>query len=189
MRPQQDSSQSHQTRSGGTRRHQRRQDTTTTTHVRTPREAAQEVAALQQAWILGWDKTENEALRPFREVLDRYYDFGAPVILFDDFDPQRREFRTVQDYADAFWPGFAQLRSAAHAIEAPPEVVVEGDLAATRMVFIAVLTEPDGTVVANRATNSQVWRRTEGLGWRIVRDHTGVEAIPVDEARRAFPTQ
>ena len=149
----------------------------------------QAVAALQQEWIFGWDKTENEPLRPFREVFDRYYDFDAPVILYDDFDPQRRVFRTVQDYADAFWPGFSQLRAAAHAIETPPEVIVEGDLAATRMVFIAILTQPDGTVVANRATNSQVWRRTEGLGWRIARDHTGVDMIPVEEAQRAFPMQ
>ena len=160
-----------------------------TTDLHTPRDDVQEVAALQQVWILGWDKTEEEALRPFREVVDRYYDFDAPVILFDDFDPQRRVFRTVQNYADAFWPQFSQLRSAAHAIETPPEVVVDGDLAATLMVFVAVLTQQDGTVVATRATNSQVWRRTEDLGWRIVRDHTGVDVIPVDEAERAFTTE
>ncbi|MBQ1023781.1 hypothetical protein [Micromonospora sp. C95] len=150
---------------------------------------AEEVATLQQEWILGWDKTENEEFRPFREVFDRYYDFDAPVILYDDFDPQRRVFRAVQDYAAAFWPGFSQLRSAAHAIEAPPEVIVEGNLAATRMVFIAVLTQPDGTVVANRATNSQVWRRIEGMGWRIVRDHTSVDEITVDEAVATFPVK
>lgn len=161
----------------------------TTSHVHTPRDDAQEIAALQQEWILRWDKAEDEVLRPFHDVLGRYYDLYAPVILFDDFDPQRRVFRAVQDYADAFWPVFSQLRSAAHAIETPPEVIVEGDLGATRMVFIAVLTQPDGTVVATRATNSQVWRRTEDLGWRIARDHTGVEVIPEADARRAFPEQ
>ncbi|MBQ1050129.1 DUF4440 domain-containing protein [Micromonospora sp. C51] len=161
----------------------------TSAHLREPADDVEEVAALQQEWILGWDKRENETLRPFREVFDRYYDFDAPVILYDDFDPQRRVFRAVRDYAAAFWPGFAQLRSAAHAIETPPEVIVEGNLAATRMVFIAVLAQPDGTVVATRATNSQVWRRIDGMGWRIVRDHTSVDAITVDEAMAVFPAQ
>lgn len=160
----------------------------TTDHVHTVRDDEQEIAALQRDWILGWDKAEGETLRPFREVMDRYYDFDAPVILFDDYDPRRRVFRTVQDYADAFWPTFSQMRSAAHAIEIAPEVIVDGDLATARMVFIAILTQADGSVVATRATNSQVWRRTDSLGWRIVRDHTGVESMPIDEARRAFHT-
>lgn len=159
----------------------------TTDRETTTRADEQEVAALQQSWILGWDKAEGVPLPAFPEVLGRYYDLDAPVILFDDFDPQRRIFRRVQDYAEAFWPGFSQMRSAAHAVETRPQVIVEGDLAATQMVFIALLTQPDGAVVATRATSSQVWRRTEDLGWRIARDHTGVEVIPVDEARAAFP--
>lgn len=161
----------------------------TTTTPRTTRDDtqdAQQIATLQVDWIMGWDTTEGEDLPPFGEVFGRYYDMAAPVVLFDDFDPQRRVFRTVQDYADAFWPVFGGLRSARHAIEAAPEVLVEGDLAATRMVFLVILTRADGTVGANRCINSQVWRRTDDLGWRIARDHTSVEAIPVEEAERAF---
>jgi ketosteroid isomerase-like protein len=150
----------------------------------------QEVASLQVEWIMGWNKEADQTLPPFEEALGRFYDFDSPVILFDDYDPQRRVFRTVQEYADAFWPGFSQLRSAEHAIETAPDVLVAEDLAATTMVFLAILTQSDGTAVANRCTNSQVWRRGTDQRWRIARDHTGVEAIPVDEARRAFtPTQ
>lgn len=147
---------------------------------------AERVASLQVDWIMGWDKAPDKTLPPFDEVFGRFYDFDAPVILFDDFDPQRRVFRTVKAYADAFWPGFSQLRSAEHAIETAPDVIVDGDLAATTMVFLVVLTQMDGTTLANRCTNSQVWRRGADQRWRIVRDHTGVEAIPVEEARRAF---
>ena len=57
---------------------------------------------------------------------------------------------------------------------------------APAMVFLAILTQDDGTIVANRCTNSQVWRRGDDQQWRIIRDHTGVEAIPLEEARRAF---
>lgn len=144
------------------------------------------VAALQVDWIMGWNKAPDQALPPFGDVFGNFYDVDAPVILFDDFDPERRIFRTVQAYAEAFWPGFSALRSAEHAIETWPEVLVDGDLAATTMVFLVILTQADGSVIANRCVNSQVWRRGGDRRWRIVRDHTGVDAISVDEARRAF---
>ncbi len=144
----------------------------------------QTVASLQVDWIMGWDKVADQALPPFDEVFGRFYDFDAPVILFDDADSQRRVFRSVRAYADAFWPGFSSLKSAEHSIEAEPEVLVDGNLAATTMVFLAILTQEDGTVVANRCLNSQVWRRGKDQQWRIVRDHTGVEGIPVEEARQ-----
>ncbi|GAB3604244.1 hypothetical protein GCM10027586_07460 [Kineococcus gypseus] len=142
------------------------------------------VARSQRDWILRWDKRPDQQLGAFEDVFAEHYDFDAPVILFDDFDPQRRVFRTVRDYAEAFWPGFQRMRSAEHGIEVEPEVLVSGDLAATRMVFTAVLELADGTVVANRCTNSQVWRRTGGLGWRIARDYTSVAAVEIEAARR-----
>lgn len=141
------------------------------------------IAHLQKEWILRWDKRPDQRLGSFRDVFADFYDFDAPAILFDDFDPERRVFRSPQEYADAFWPTFQQFRSAEHGFEVEPEVLVSGDLAATRMVFIAVLDPGDGSVLANRCTNSQVWRRSEALGWRIARDHTSVEAMDVDEAR------
>lgn len=146
--------------------------------------AAATVARLQKEWILHWDKRPDQHLGAFREVFADYYDFDAPVILFDDFDPRRRVFRSPQDYADAFWPTFQRFRSAEHGFEVEPEVLVSGDLAATRMVFIAVLETAEGDVLANRCINSQVWRHTDDLGWRISRDHTSVEAMDVEEARR-----
>jgi hypothetical protein len=146
--------------------------------------AAAEVARLQVAWIMKWDKVEGEQLPSFEEHLADFYDFDADTILFDDFDPLRRVFRTAREYGEAFWPTFQSFRAAEHGIEESPEAVVVGDLAVTRMVFIAILDNGRDPVIANRCINSQVWRRTDALGWRISRDHTSVEGIDVDEARR-----
>jgi ketosteroid isomerase-like protein len=144
------------------------------------------VAALHREWIFGWDIEEGAAPREFSEVFGRFYDFGADVILYDEADAQHRTFRRVQDYADAFWPGFTALRSAAHAVEEEPEALVSGDLAATRMVFIAVLTAADGTVTSLRCPSSQVWRRTADRDWHIVRDQTAIHPLPLAEAERFF---
>ncbi|GAB7052316.1 YybH family protein [Catenuloplanes indicus] len=146
----------------------------------------QTVAALQREWIFGWDRVEGVPPRDFHDVFGRFYDMDADVILFDEADPRRRTFRTVQDYADAFWPGFQALRSAAHAIESEPEVLVSGDLAASRMIFIAVLTGTDGETTHLRCHNSLVWRRTSDRDWHIVRDQTAVAPIPAGEAMSFF---
>lgn len=134
--------------------------------------AADQVAALQRRWIFGWDRVEGAPAQDFHDVFGEFYDFDADVLFFDDADPERRLFRRVQDYADAFWPTFQSMRSAVHAIAEEPEAVVTGDLAACRMVFLAVLTAADGTETRLRCVNSQVWRHTDALGWRIERDHT-----------------
>ncbi len=108
------------------------------------------------------------------------------MIFFDEADPELRTFRRVQDYADAFWPGFQALRRADHAIEAEPEVIVSGDLAAGRMVFIAVLTTAEGETTHLRCLNSLVWRRTADRDWHIVRDQTAVLPIPAEQALSHF---
>jgi ketosteroid isomerase-like protein len=144
------------------------------------RASAREVAALQRDWIFGWDRVEGEPARAFEEVFGRYYDFDADVLLFDDADPERRTHRRVADYADAFWPTFSALRSARHAIAEEPEVLVSGDLAAARMVFIAELIGGNGEVTRLRCYNSQVWRRADAAGWHIVRDQTAI--YPISEA-------
>lgn len=144
------------------------------------------VAALQRDWIFEWDRAEGAPPRDFRTVFARFYDFDADVILFDEADPQRRTFRRVQDYADAFWPGFTALRSAAHAIAAEPEVLVSGDLAAGRMIFIAVLTAADGATTYLECHNSLVWQRTATRDWHIVRDQTAVSPLPRDQALAHF---
>lgn len=147
---------------------------------------ARTVVALQHDWIFGWDKPEGSAPREFREVFRRFYDFDADVIFFDEADPQGRVFRSVQDYADAFWPTFMGLRSAVHAVAEEPDVLVSGDLAAGRMVFIAVLTTRDGEVSHLRCQNSLVWQRAGGSGWHIVRDQTVVRPMPREEAEAYF---
>jgi ketosteroid isomerase-like protein len=152
----------------------------------TPRTDAETVAALQRAWIFGWDKTEGVDLPPFADVFGRYYDFDADVIFFDDADPERRVFRRVGDYADAFWPTFSGFRSAKHAIAEEPAVLVSGDLAAGRMVFIAVLTLADGTVNHLSCQNSHVWQRDAAGDWHIVRDQTTIAPIDADEAEAFF---
>jgi ketosteroid isomerase-like protein len=144
------------------------------------------IAASQVNWIMTWNKEPEEHLGSFEELFGGYYDLDADVVLFDDFDPQRRVFRTARSYGEAFWPTFQTLRSAEHAIAEDPEVLVSGDLASTRMVFIAILDSGNAPAVANRCINSQVWQFAEGAGWRIVRDHTSVEGIDLAEARRAF---
>ncbi|GAA2281256.1 hypothetical protein GCM10010145_60570 [Streptomyces ruber] len=154
-------------------------DTTARTETRT-------IAALQRDWILAWDKEEGAAPRAFRTVFDRFYDFDADVILFDEADPQRRTFRSVSAYAEAFWPAFTAMRSAAHAIPEEPDVLVSGDLAAGRMVFVAVLTSADGEVTCLKCHNSLVWRRTGERDWHIVRDQTAVEPLSYEEAVRYF---
>ncbi|MEU9608480.1 hypothetical protein [Streptomyces sp. NPDC048057] len=145
-----------------------------------------EVAALQRDWIFEWDKKEGSAPREFRTVFDRFYDFDADVVLFDEADPQRRTFRSVDAYGQAFWPTFMTMRSAAHAIPEGPDVLVSGDLAAGRMVFLAILTAADGTVTCLKCRNSLVWRRTTDRDWHIVRDQTVVEPLPREEALRHF---
>ncbi len=154
-------------------------------------DAAETVARLQRQWIFLWDRKEGDPDFDFEKLFADHYDFEDPdgdVILFDDFDPQRRVLRTAVDFGRTFGPAFNDMRAAEHAIEEAPEVLVSGDLAATRMVFIAKLTDAAGQVVGTRAINSQVWRRGADGRWRIVRDQTAVEEIPVEEASRAMET-
>ncbi|SDG00934.1 Ketosteroid isomerase homolog [Sinosporangium album] len=146
----------------------------------------QNVAALQRDWIFEWDKAEGPDPREFRTVFDRYYDFDTDVILFDEADPQRRTFRSVAEYGEAFWPTFMTMQSAVHAIAEGPEVLVSGDFASGWMIFIAILKAADGEVTSVRCRNSHVWRRTEDRDWHIVRDQTIVEPIPHEEAVRYF---
>ncbi|MGW4033425.1 hypothetical protein ACWEFL_29705 [Streptomyces sp. NPDC004838] len=153
----------------------------TTTHAE-----ARIVAALQRDWIFEWDKAEGPDTREFRTAFDRFYDFDAEVILFDEADPERRTFRTVREYGEAFWPMFMTMRSAEHAIAEGPEVLVSGDFASGWMIFIAILTAADGKKTTLLCRNSLVWRRTEDHDWHIVRDQTIVEPISHEEALRYF---
>jgi ketosteroid isomerase-like protein len=154
-------------------------------------DAVRTIAGLQRQWIFLWDRKEGDPNFDFDTLFADYYDFEDPhgdVILFDDFDPERRVLRSAADFGRTFGPPFNEMRAAEHAIEEAPEVLVSGDLAATRMVFIAKLTDAAGRVMGNRAVSSQVWRRSGDGRWRIVRDQTAVVSIPVEEASRAMDT-
>lgn len=146
------------------------------------------VGRLQQEWILRWDREPGDPTTDFEEVFADLYDWsGDDVLLQDEFDPDKRAFDSARAYGETFWPQFMTLEACEHAIEEPPRVIVEGTLAVSRFVFIARLHLKDGSVLGNRCTTSQVWRRSAGE-WRIVRDQTMVVAMPPEEAERALAT-
>jgi ketosteroid isomerase-like protein len=146
------------------------------------------VGRLQQEWILRWDREPGDPTTAFEEVFADLYDWsGDDVLLQDEFDPDKRAFDSARAYGETFWPQFMTLEACEHAIEEPPRVIVEGTLAVSRFVFIARLHLEDGSVLGNRCTTSQVWRRSAGE-WRIVRDQTMVVAMPPEEAERALAT-
>lgn len=147
------------------------------------------VRRLQQEWILRWDRRPDEPSSAFPETFSDLYDWSSDdVLLQDEFDPEHRTFHTASAYGEAFWPGFMAMQAAEHAIEEAPQVITHGDLAASRFVFIARLTTADGTVLANRCTTSQIWRRNEDHQWRIVRDQTMVAPMSLTDADAALAT-
>ncbi|SDH66029.1 Cif family virulence factor [Agrococcus jejuensis] len=150
---------------------------------------ATEVAERQRAWIHGWDRIEGAPEQPFEAVFAPHHDMDADVILFDDADPQRRVFRRVADYADAFWPTFQALRSARHAIPEGPDVIVSGDLAVARMAFVAELVPHEGEPTRLRCQTSHVWRRTAERDWHVVRDQTACEPIAAEALEAAFAAE
>lgn len=150
---------------------------------------AASVRRLQQEWILRWDRRRDEPPSSFPDTFADLYDWSsADVLLQDAFDPEHRTFRTASAYGEAFWPGFLAMQAAEHAIEDAPQVIVQDGLAASRFVFVARLTTADGTVLANRCTTSQVWRRDDDGRWRIVRDHTMVAPMSLADADTALAT-
>lgn len=149
--------------------------TTTATDTRTDRDT---VARLQQEWIFRWDRQPGQPTTSFEDTFADLYDWsGDDVLLQDEFDPEQRSFDSARAYGEAFWPGFLSMRSAEHAIEEAPRVIVHGTLAASRFVFLARLVTADGTVLTNRCTTSQIWRKDLEGRWRIVRDQTMVVAM------------
>jgi ketosteroid isomerase-like protein len=146
---------------------------------------AQRVAQLHSEWILqGWEKAPGDGPFDFRRQLGRFYDLEArDLLLYDDFDPQRRVARSADEYG-AFWaPHFTRLRSARHWVVDAPLVLTTGDLAASTLEFSARLEGPDGEVVAIRTRSSLVWAR-RAAGWKIVREHNSSTVITEAELAR-----
>ncbi|WP_338763377.1 nuclear transport factor 2 family protein [Nocardia vulneris] len=130
------------------------------------------VAATHLRWLWGWDRKPGDPPFDFRAVQGEFYDWAAEdVLLYDDADPEHRVARSAEEYRSRWEPVFDQLVAADHRLADGPHVLMSGDLAASRLVFIARLVSADGTETGLRATSSLTWRRGVA-GWRIVWDHT-----------------
>ena len=147
--------------------------------------AADDVAAVRARhlrWLWGWDKEPDAGHWDFRAIQGSHYDWDLGTLrLYDDMDPEHRIVRSARAYQEIWEPTFNSLRSAVHRLEDGPEIVRSGDLAVSRLVFIARLTVADGSVVDIRTHNTLIWQRL-GDDWRIVGDHTSSRRIPADEA-------
>ncbi|MEU7141474.1 nuclear transport factor 2 family protein [Nocardia sp. NPDC046473] len=139
--------------------------------------AVETVAAAHVRWLWGWDRQQGDPPFDLRAVQGEFYDWDAEdVLLYDDADPEHRVARSAEEYRSLWEPVFERLVAADHRLADGPHVLVSGDLAASRLVFLARLVSADGTETGLRATSSLTWRRA-AAGWRIVWDHTSSVAV------------
>lgn len=137
------------------------------------------VASAHERWLAGWDRESGAAPFDFRAVQGEFYDWQADdLLLYDSADPAHRVARSADEYRSWWEPVFTGLAAAEHELADGPHVLVSGDLAASRLIFLARLVAADGTETRLRATSSLVWRRTSA-GWRIAWDHTSSVSEPV----------
>lgn len=153
-----------------------------------PAVGARGPGALHRSWILeGWQLRPVDPTFSFRDKFGRFYDWsGRDVLLFDDFDPERRAVRSAAAYGAIWEPIFRANRSALHVVSDGPDVAMgTGGLAASSLEFVARIETRAGKVTGLRTRSDTVWRcRAEG--WRIVREHNSSKIIPVAEAERAL---
>jgi ketosteroid isomerase-like protein len=139
------------------------------------------VRALHLRWLRGWDKEPGAAHWDFREIQGSHYDWELDTLrLYDDMDPEHRVVRSVREYQEIWEPMFNGLRSAVHRLEDGPEIMVSGELAVSRLVFIARLVLANSSIVDIRTHNTLIWQQ-RGDDWKIVGDHTSSQRIPADE--------
>jgi ketosteroid isomerase-like protein len=136
------------------------------------------IAQLHRDWILiGWEKKEGEKF-DYTAKLGKYYDWKEKdVILYDDFDPQKRIAKSAAEYKAVWEPGFSTLKSARHRIVYGPHVLVSEKIASSTLQFEADITNADGKVTKIRTFTSLVWKKTAG-GWKIVREHNSTVVLP-----------
>lgn len=145
-------------------------------------------ADLHRAWILkGWEHHPGDPPFSFREKLGRFYDWSASdVMLFDDFDPERRVARSAAAYGAIWEPIFRGNRSARHTVTDGPDVAPgSGDLTASSLEFTALIEPRDGKPVGIRTRSDLVWR-CGAQGWKIVREHNSSKVIPATDAERTL---
>lgn len=146
------------------------------------RDDAEDVKDLHRRWVFGWERADAREAFAFRETFAAFYDWSAAdVILYDDFDAQHRAARSAAEYGAIWEPGFNAMRSVRHVIVEEPAVIPLGDLAASRLVFVARLESLAGVVTCVRTTSSLVLRRVQG-SFRIVREHNSSVVVPVERA-------
>ncbi|WP_395835520.1 YybH family protein [Archangium violaceum] len=144
------------------------------------------VGALHREWILvGWEKQVGDGPFIFREKLGKYYDFSAnDVVLYDDFDPQKRVAHSAKEYGSFWEPSFSALRSVHHRVVNGPDVASgSGGLAASTLEFEARIEAADGNVTNIRTRSSLVWRCSDA-GWKIIREHNSSVVLPSDAPMR-----
>ncbi|MGV9559616.1 nuclear transport factor 2 family protein [Streptomyces sp. NPDC003522] len=146
------------------------------------------IADLHVRWVFGWERDEGDEPFDFRRTFGEFYDFtSSDVRLYDDFDPAQRTATTASGYGSIWEPAFDRMLSAHHGIDDGPHVVVDRDLAASTLTFVARITTPDALTDV-RTTTSLVWRRTPD-GWRIVREHNSTKVLPAGELDGALPVR
>ncbi|MFC4008470.1 hypothetical protein ACFOY2_14665 [Nonomuraea purpurea] len=153
---------------------------------------AEHLVARARRWVSGWDKKSSDGPFSIARNFSEDYDFdSADVMISDDMDPEHRVMAGPHEYGIAFDPMFNSLRGARHMVFESPTVLLGPDaendrvgaVAASRLMFVAILEADDGTITAIRTTSSQVWRRAQDR-WRIIREHNSSVSIDVAEAEK-----
>ncbi|WP_328608979.1 nuclear transport factor 2 family protein [Amycolatopsis sp. NBC_00345] len=130
------------------------------------------VVAAHLRWLCGWDREPGDPPFDFRAVQGEFCNWEAEDLrLYDDADPEHRVAHSAEEYRSLWEPVFGGLVTAEHRLADGPHALVSGDLAVTRLVFVARLVSTDGTETGLRATSSLTWRHS-AAGWRIAWDHT-----------------
>lgn len=130
------------------------------------------VAAAHLRWLWGWDRAPGDPPFDFRAVQGELYDWTVEdALLYDDADPEHRVAHSAEEYRSLWESVFNRLAIAEHRLADGPHVLASGDLATSRLVFVARLVAADGAETGLRATSSLTWRRSGGT-WRITWDHT-----------------
>ena len=144
-----------------------------------PKTEQDQIAALHLRWMNALVRNEGDPNLDFRSDLGDLYDFESPdVVLYDDFDPERRVARSADEYAAIWEPVFASVHTTRHAVSDGPHVLTgEGSLAASWLQFNGRVRMPDGGVLEFLSTSSMVFHRT-GSGWRIAREHNSTVVLP-----------
>src|SRR3954465_13579472 len=81
----------------------------------------EQIAALHLRWMNALVRGEGDPNLDFRTDDSDLYDFdGSDVVLYDDFDPERRVARSADEYAAIWEPVFAGVHTPRHSVSDGP---------------------------------------------------------------------